>query len=96
MTLGGYDFVSVDLCILIPLGYEFVSVDLGALTVRIKHMSIIDYATAKILSQEAFEDTGNIKPKPIERLYRGPTYVKSPKSNAWPTCKVWAGIGCWS
>lgn len=39
-------------------GYEFVSVDLGAMTVRIKHMSIIDYATAKVLSQEAYEDTG--------------------------------------
>jgi len=36
-------------------GFEFVSVDLGALTVRIKHMSIIDYATAKVLSQEAYQ-----------------------------------------
>jgi len=36
-------------------GFEFVSVDLGALTVRIKHMSVIDYATAKVLSQEAYQ-----------------------------------------
>eukprot|EP00954_Amorphochlora_amoebiformis_P005176 407328-Amorphochlora_amoeboformis.AAC.3 len=39
-------------------GYEFVSVDLSALAVRIKHMSVIDYATAKVLSQEAYKDTG--------------------------------------
>lgn len=36
-------------------GFEFVSVDLDALAVRIKHMSIIDYATAKVLSQEAYQ-----------------------------------------
>ncbi|GAB5355140.1 hypothetical protein AAMO2058_000180600 [Amorphochlora amoebiformis] len=36
-------------------GFEFVSVDLGALTVRVKHMSVIDYATAKVLSQEAYQ-----------------------------------------
>ena len=39
----------------IGAGFKFVSVDLRALTVRIKHMSAIDYATAKVLSQEAYQ-----------------------------------------
>ena len=40
-----------------PLGFEFVTTDLTEMTARVLHMSVIDYARAKVLSQEVLRAT---------------------------------------
>ena len=36
-----------------PVGFEFVSVDVSDMIVRVKHMSIVTYALARVLCEEA-------------------------------------------